>query len=183
MVGIKERIVQTNRKFNKIHILILTAISIITIYIVFTYEIVYIDGKSMEPTLHNHDILIVNRLKPKFGIVKLGDIIVFPHNDIDSKNYIKRVVGVPGDEVDIIDNKLYINDIHLDEPYIYEEMKNMGDIQFPVTVPQNYYFVMGDNRNHSSDSRYSDVGMVSIRHIVGKAQLRIWPLSDIIYFK
>ena len=106
--------------------------------------------------------------------------MVFKNPDNMKENYVKRVIGIPGDTIEIIDEKLYVNDKLVEEPYISEP--TIGD--FPkVTVPPDTIFVMGDNRNHSQDSRNPLVGFVPIDNVIGKAQLRIWPLEDLTYFK
>lgn len=160
---------------------VIVLITALIICLIFSTIIVfiYVDGSSMEPTIHNKDVLLVNKLSYKFNSAKSGDIIIFPYKGLQQKTYIKRVVAVPGDKIDFVDNKIYINDECLEEKYIYEDMEQMGDIQFPVVIPENYYFVMGDNRNHSADSRYSDVGMIYGPDIIGKVQFRFWSFKSI----
>lgn len=175
-------IIKTKKKSHKkVYIILKYCIifSIIYILISSTCRIVFVEGRSMEPTIHNNDVIIVNRLSYKLKSVKTGDIIIFPHNELDTTSYIKRVIALPGDKIDIKNNHVYINNISLEEPYICEDMLCRGDIKFPIVVPENHYFVLGDNRNHSSDSRYSDVGMIYIDNIIGKAQIKIWPIKDI----
>lgn len=166
------------KKVSEAVILILT-IAIIYMLGSMVIRFVFVEGYSMEPTLHNKDILLVDRITYKFKDVDVGDIIIFPYKGMPSQSYVKRVIAKAGDEVNIIDNNVYINNECANEPYIYETMKQKGDIQFPIIVPDGYCFVMGDNRNNSADSRYTDVGMIYNKDIIGKVKVRIWPLNNL----
>ncbi len=135
-------------------------------------------GKSMEPHIHDGDFFILNKLTYRFSDPERFDIVVFPYNNTKS-NYIKRVIGLPGDTVDFSEGKILINGQLLDENFGYEPIKVLGNQEFPLIVPEGEYFVMGDNRNESSDSRYQDVGTIAKKKLLGKTWLRIWPLNRI----
>ncbi|WP_105615884.1 signal peptidase I [Vallitalea okinawensis] len=138
-----------------------------------------VSGHSMEPTLSDGDFLIINKFIYDFAEPAKGDIVVFPHNGDESEIYIKRVIGLPGDEIDIRGGKVYVNEVMLEEDYVSEDIYNTGNIEYPFTVSEDKYFVMGDNRNNSYDSRYLEVGLVPIDEIIGKASIRIWPLNEL----
>lgn len=101
-------------------------------------------------------------------------------SNLDRKYYVKRIIGMPGQTVDIVDGKVYVDGKKLDEPY-YDGTTSSIDptVEYPVTVEEDHVFVMGDNRNHSTDSRASSLGQVPFDAILGKSQIRIWPLSEI----
>jgi signal peptidase I len=153
---------------------IIIAIIAAFLIITFVFETVSVDGHSMNPTLHNKDRLIVEKVTYYFRKPKPGDIVVIKYPADPKEKFIKRVIGVGGDKVKIQNSKLYINGKPKNEPYILEQ--NMHDFN-EVTVPQNTIFVLGDNRNNSRDSRYPDVGFVPYNMVVGRAVLRIYPFS------
>lgn len=128
-----------------------------------------VDGSSMEPTLQSGEFVIVNKLTYKLGIPEVGDVIVFHFPRDPEQEYIKRVIGLPGDHIVIEDGKVYVNDYLLDETYItsspaYESTWDM---------PDDSIFVLGDNRNNSSDSH--NWGPVPVNYVVGKAVFVYWP--------
>lgn len=131
-----------------------------------------VDGSSMEPNFHDGDYVIVNRLAFKYGDIQRGDVIVFPFPENPEDDYIKRVIGLPGDRIRINLGDVYVNDQPLNEPYIMEPL--VADMA-EQSVPDGYVFVMGDNRNQSSDSR--SWGALRIEDIIGKAVFRYWPFS------
>jgi signal peptidase I len=128
-----------------------------------------VDSFSMEPTLYQGYFVIVNKIAYKVGQVERGDIIVFHYPPNPIEQYIKRVIGLPGDQVHIADGKVYINGVQIAEPYLHVSTLRGGD----WIVPENSLFVMGDNRNNSSDSRVW--GMVPMANVVGKALMIYWP--------
>ena len=134
---------------------------------------ILVQSISMQPGLKENDMVIVNRLAYKFGQAKRGDIIVFfnPVNP-DDVPYIKRVIGLPGETVTINQGQVYINGKRLREPYLSAVTQRGGEWQ----VPSDSLFVMGDNRNNSSDSR--QWGMVSIDSVIGRAEAIYWPPVD-----
>jgi signal peptidase I len=156
-----------------IFIAIIAAMLIIT----FVFETVSVDGQSMSPTLSHKDRLIVEKVSYYFKNPKVNDIIVLKYPADTREKFIKRVIAVAGDKVKIEDNRLFINGIEKDEPYIKENFIN--GFYNEVTVPENTIFVLGDNRNNSKDSRFPDVGFVNLKLIVGRAALRIYPFNSI----
>jgi signal peptidase I len=130
-----------------------------------------VDGSSMEPNFHTGQLLIVNRLAYRFGTVERGDVIVFRFPGNTADDYIKRVIGLPGETVAIRDGKVYIDGNLLEEPYL------APDTTLPYggewVVPADSYFVMGDNRPHSSDSR--SWGMLGKEYVIGKSWISYWP--------
>ena len=140
-----------------------------------------VEGASMENTLHNGDNLIVDKLSYRFHDPERFDIIVFPFQFQDNTYYIKRIIGLPGETVQIMDDgSIYINGEKLEENYGMEVIKpeTIGRAAEPIELGDDEYFVMGDNRNNSSDSRTDMVGNIKRENIIGKAWLRIWPVSD-----
>ena len=128
-------------------------------------------GSSMAPTLHNGEILISVKTKD----FSSGDIIAFYHGN---KLLIKRYIAGPSDYVNVDeDGNVSVNGTRLDEPYLAEKAYGEADIEFPYQVPDQRYFVMGDNRSVSIDSRSSIVGCIAGDQIVGKVVFRVWPLS------
>lgn len=138
-----------------------------------------VSGESMYPTLNDGDNLIVDKISYRFIEPARFDIIVFPFKYQEGTYYIKRVIGLPGETVLIQDGKIYINGKQLEESYGSEEIKNPGLASDTITLGQNEYFVLGDNRNNSADSREPSVGNVAREDIVGRALFRIWPVADI----
>jgi signal peptidase I len=164
----------------------------------FVAEARWIPSGSMEPTLHGTedqweaDKIIVDKLGYQFSTPKRGDIVVFsPTNQLKSENYkdafIKRVIGLPGEKVELKDNKVFINGNQLPETkYLTAEQKTSTEVckspthsflSQPVTIPNNHYLVLGDNRNQSYDGRCW--GLVPRSNIIGRAVIRFWPLSKI----
>ena len=141
-----------------------------------------VSGDSMEPTLSNGDNLIVDKISYRFNEPERFNIIVFPFQYQKDTYYIKRIIGLPGETVQIDeDGNIYIDGEILEESYgreIIDEDK-IGIADEPITLGDDEYFVLGDNRNYSSDSRVKEVGNIKKDQIIGKAWLRIWPFSEI----
>jgi signal peptidase I len=141
----------------------------------------YIPSDSMLPTLHTGDRLVVEKISYRFHSPKTGDIVVFqPPEELQRRGYpkdqafIKRVIGEPGEIVSVAGGKVYLNGKALSEDYIAEPPNSP---YAPHTVPEGEFFVMGDNRNDSNDSRYW--GFLPEKHIIGRATFRFWPLNRI----
>lgn len=129
-----------------------------------------VESISMQPTLHAGNFVLVNKVAYKLGSPERGDVIVFRYPpDPEQVPYIKRIVGLSGDSIRIYDGKVYVNDQLMVEPYIASATHQGGE----WTVPENSLFVMGDNRNNSSDSR--SWGMVPMGNVIGKAEVVYWP--------
>ena len=159
-----------------IYILIVVGLT----YLILTYvgQRTRVSGHSMETTLSNGDNLIVDKLSYRFRDPKRFDIIVFPYKYEENTYYIKRIIGLPGETVQVADGCAYI-DGELLESDIYgsETMDDAGIADTPITLGQEEYFVLGDNRNHSSDSRDPSVGILTRDDLLGKAWIRIYPFD------
>lgn len=145
----------------------------------FLLRIANVTGNSMEPTLNHGDVVILSRAAWWLSSPKPNDIVAFPYKENPSEYYIKRVIGVPGDVIDIQQYRFVVNGVPLEDAFSAEEIVTLGDIRFPVTVEEGCYFVLGDNRNGSKDSRYSSVGCIPKDQMVGKVILRLWPLKKL----
>ena len=141
-------------------------------------------GSSMEPTLSDSDNLIVDKITYVFSDPKRFDIIVFPFEYEKDTYYIKRIIGLPGETVRIdYDGNIYINEVLLEENYGCEVIRDPGLAAEGITLGEDEYFVLGDNRNHSSDSRNQAVGVIHRSEILGRAWLQIYPFSEIHFIK
>lgn len=140
-----------------------------------------VEGHSMENSLHDEDCLIIDKLTYRFVDPKRFDIIVFPFND--TTYYIKRIIGLPGETIKISEGNIYINGELLEEDYGVEAMEDGGIASKELHLGEDEYFVLGDNRNHSKDSRSVEVGFIHRNKIVGKALFRVYPFSDMCVFK
>lgn len=145
--------------------------------VVFVVQPVKVEGTSMLTRLHDGDRIFVNKLI-YYGVPKLarGDIVVFWYPNDPRKNYIKRIIGLPGEAIEMREGRVFINGKELDEPYL-DQQYNLGHMNMQrQIIKDHYYFVMGDNRDNSSDSRFW--GQVPEKYIYGKALLRYWPLAN-----
>lgn len=148
------------------------------LFITFVGQRTHVSGESMENTLDDGDQLIVDKITYRFKEPERFDIIVFPFHYKENTYYIKRIIGLPGETVQIVDGTIYIDGEVLEESYGREVMKDSGIAAEPLTLGEDEYFVLGDNRNASSDSRDPSVGLIHKDEIVGRAWLRIWPLDS-----
>ncbi len=158
---------------------ILFAAVIVFIVFRFIIQVVTVNGVSMEPTLEGGDRLIISNL---FYTPAAGDIVVLSDETGLDEALIKRIIALPGQTVDINENgEVLVDGKVLSEPYIAERIdeSHRGDMTYPLTVPEDSVFVMGDNRNHSTDSRDSQVGLVDEGEILGRVIFRLLPLSKI----
>ncbi len=149
-------------------------------YLIITYvgQRTQVSGSSMETTLSDGDNLLVDKITYRFSDPKRFDIIVFPFQYDTDTYYIKRIIGMPGETVQIdYDGNIYINGSLMEESYGREVIQNPGKAAEPITLGEDEYFVMGDNRNNSSDSRDPSVGNIHRKDIIGRAWVRIWPFS------
>jgi signal peptidase I len=141
--------------------------------VTFGFQVARVEGQSMAPTLEDQDRLIVNKLVYRIADPRRGDIVMLYYPLNPDKSFVKRVIAEEGDTVRIVDGRVYVNDIPLKDDYVASEYRSHDDWG-PQVIPEGYYFVMGDHRNNSSDSRHW--GMVPKRYIIGKVQLRWWPV-------
>lgn len=149
-------------------------------YLIITYvgQRTQVKGSSMETTLSNNDNLIVDKISYRFRDPQRFDIIVFPFQYENDTYYIKRIIGMPGETVQIdLEGNIYINGEILEEHYGKEVIQNPGRAIEPITLADDEYFVLGDNRNNSSDGRDISVGNIKRENIIGRAWVRIWPLN------
>jgi signal peptidase I len=146
-----------------------------TLIVTFGFQVARVDGLSMAPTLEDHDRLIVNKLVYELGDPRPGDIVMLYYPVNPEKMFVKRVIAKEGDTVRIVDGRVYVNDVPLHDDYVPPEFRSHDDWG-PTVIQQGYYFVMGDHRNNSSDSRHW--GPVPKKYIVGKVKVRWWPLQD-----
>ena len=153
-------------------------LAITFLIITFVGQRTHVSGESMENTLDDGDQLIVDKLTYRFHDPERFDIIVFPFRYKDNTYYIKRIIGLPGETVQIADGEIYINGEVLEESYGREVMQDAGLAAEPLTLGDDEYFVLGDNRNYSSDSRDPSVALIHRKEIIGRAWLRIWPLNS-----
>lgn len=156
----------------------------------FIVELYLVDGPSMQPTLHHGDRLVVSKFIYRLRSPERGEVIVFKFPKDESRDFVKRVIGIPGDKVEIKKGTVYLNDVPQTENYmqrdrgIIDGRVNAADWEayfdnFPArVVPAGTVFVLGDNRYNSEDSRHRDVGFVPESLIKGKAMLVFWPLSN-----
>jgi signal peptidase I len=144
-----------------------------TLIVTFGFQVARVEGHSMAPTLEDQDRLIVNKLVYRIGEPHLSDIVMLYYPNDPDKSFVKRVIAEEGDQVRIVDGKVYRNDILLDDSFVPPDYKSHDDWG-PQVIPEGYYFVMGDHRNNSSDSRHW--GFVPKKYIIGKVQLRWWPV-------
>lgn len=159
-------------------IYLLVVLCLTYLIITFVGQRTEVSGESMETTLSNQDNLIVDKLTYRFDDPKLYDIIVFPFQYAEDTYYIKRIIGLPGETVRIDgDGSIYIDGELLEESYGREVIKNPGRAASGITLGDDEYFVMGDNRNNSSDSRDPIVGNINRDDIIGRAWIRIWPFE------
>jgi len=131
-----------------------------------------IDGSSMEPNLHHGEFVIVSKINYRFGEPERGDVVVFDFPRNITQEYIKRVIGLSGEHILIEDGNVYVNEIMLSEPYLIMEPQYEGE----WVVPEDTLFVLGDNRNNSSDSH--TWGMVPLNNVIGEALVVYWPPSS-----
>ena len=150
-------------------------------YFIITYvgQRTKVDGSSMETTLSHGDNLIVDKISYRFRDPERYDIIVFPYRYAENTYYIKRIIGLPGETVQIIDGEVYIDGQLLGEDYGTELMKDAGIAAEPIELGEDEYFVLGDNRNHSSDSREPNVGVLKRDELIGRAWVRIFPFDKL----
>jgi signal peptidase I len=141
--------------------------------VTFGFQVARVEGQSMAPTLEDQDRLIVNKAIYRISEPRRGDIVMLYYPLNPEKSFVKRVIAEEGDTVRIVDGRVYVNDVPLKDDYVAPEYRSHDDWG-PQLIPEGYDFVMGDHRNNSSDSR--TWGMVPKRYIIGKVQLRWWPV-------
>ena len=147
------------------------------LFITFIAQKTNVIGESMENTLKDKDQLIINKLAYRIDEPQRFDIVVFPYHKDKKTNYIKRIIGMPGETVQIKEGYVYINGELLEENYGKEVMEYYGRAENPIVLGEDEYFVLGDNRNNSSDSRFEDVGNIKRSEFIGKTTFRVYPFD------
>lgn len=143
------------------------------VIVTFVFQVARVEGLSMAPTLDDQDRLIVNKLVYRISSPRRGDIVMLYYPLDPDKMFVKRVIAEEGDQVRIVDGRVYVNDVPMAADFVPPEYQSHDDWG-PQVIPQGHYFVMGDHRNNSQDSRH--FGFVPKRYIVGKVQVRWWPV-------
>lgn len=156
---------------------LMAVVALTFLFVQYVGQRTHVNGDSMNATLEDGDNLIVDKISYRFTDPDRFDIIVFPYQYQEKTYYIKRIIGMPGETVQVKDGEIYINGEVLEESYGKEVMKYAGVAGDPITLGEDEYFVLGDNRNNSSDSRDPSVGNIKEDQIIGKAFIRIWPLN------
>jgi signal peptidase I len=169
-----------NKKNSMKEWIILVLIFAFLVFIIPNYimQRTYVDGQSMENTLHGGEYVLREKVTNYFSNPERFDIIVF-YSDVLEKDCIKRVIGLPGEKVQIIGTDIYINDEKLEESFGKDPISDPGIANDPITLGEDEYFVLGDNREESLDSRAEGIGPVKKEDMDGRALLRIWPLSKL----
>ena len=158
------------------------ALSLFVIMYIFLFQPHQVKGESMYPNFHDRDYLLTNKLTYRFKEPHRGDVIVFKAPQNRNYDYIKRIVGLPGETVKVTNGKVYINNLPLNETsYLDKDLETLAGLFLTegksYTIPENEYLVMGDNRGHSSDSK--DWGTVPKENIIGVAWFRYWPVNSV----
>lgn len=157
---------------------LLVVVALTFLFVQYVGQRTYVNGDSMNNTLLDGDNLIVDKISYRFREPERFDIIVFPYQYKEDTFYIKRIIGLPGETVEIENGEIYIDGEVLEETYGKEVMRSAGIASEPIELGADEYFVLGDNRNDSSDSRDPSVGNIKKEDIVGRAFIRIWPLNE-----
>lgn len=165
---------------------ILITIAVALVIRAYFFTPVLVEGKSMEPTLHNREKIIVSKMISWIGEVDRGDIVIIKDEPLKT-HYVKRIIGLPGEVIEMKDDVLWIDGEEIKEPYLEENKKiendmgrNLTEDFGPIIVPEGHYFVMGDNRRHSVDSRvsFSSLGFIESDRIIGKSKFVLFPIKN-----
>ena len=160
---------------------IVVALSVFVVIYLFIVQPHEVKGSSMEPTFQNNEYIITDKISYRFGKPNRGDVVIFKAPVNPDVDYIKRIIGLPGETVMVQSGRIYIDGKMLNEPYL-EDLTPIFPGGFikegvVVSIPENHYFVMGDNRPHSSDSR--EFGPIEKKLIIGRAVFRYWPINNL----
>ncbi|MGL4363170.1 MAG: signal peptidase I [Cellulosilyticaceae bacterium] len=164
------------KKIKEISKEIAIVVAVVILINTFVIQSHQVKGNSMLPTLKENDLIIMNKWIYNFQKPTYNEIIGFYAENLNKK-IVKRIVGLPGDVINIKDGIMYCND----EPirvYSDDDILGGGNIQYPITILEDMYFVIGDNYNNSTDSRHKDIGLIETKQILGRINIRLWPLTD-----
>lgn len=178
----KEKTKKDNKRNSPVVVDLLIYIIVIFLFTqilpTFVIQRTIVDGSSMEKALYGGDNLLVEKISPRNHNLERFDIIAFyPYGKEEKEYYIKRIIGLPGEELRIMDNKIYINEELLEEDYGKTDILYSGIASNGIKLGDDEFFVIGDNREDSLDSRYEEIGKINLNKIEGKAIFRVWPLS------
>ncbi len=159
---------------------IVVLVCVVHLTVTYVGQRTVVAGDSMLNTLHDKDNLIIDKVSYRFRDPERYEIIVFPYRHAEETFYIKRIIGLPGETVQIKEGYVYINDKKLEETFGREVIRadRYGQAAEPITLGEDEYFVLGDNRNESADSRETSVGILKREDLIGRAWVRIWPLDS-----
>lgn len=161
--------------------MLLQSIAVVAVIFMLLFRFVSVNGSSMNPTLMDKDWLAVSTLSKNY---ERGDVVIAAQPNERNEVIVKRVIAFEGEVVDITpQGYVTVNGVVLEEEYVSALIKERGDIKFPHKVPEGKVFLMGDNRNESLDSRYGEIGDVSVDYIIGKAKVKLFPFGDFIIDK
>lgn len=166
--------------FDLIQTLVIAGAIFVVIY-AFLFRPYQVNGRSMDPTFQDGEYVLTNLLETRFGKLERGDIVVFNAPVDEEKDYIKRIIGIPGDKIKLLDGNVIVNGQQVNQTFLPSDVRTnsgnfLGDGEETI-VPENHFFVMGDNRNYSSDSR--EWGFVSKEELIGKSFLVYFPLNHL----
>lgn len=158
------------------YILVIVIVLVIVLYVISFQQVM---GPSMEPTLNENDVILVNKITYHFNKLKRFDVVVLKHKE---KVFIKRIIGLPGEHIEYINNILYVDEKKVEENFKFSKIDDfkMEEIGYTI-IPRGMYLVIGDNRENSEDSR--EFGLIEKEDIIGKAAVTIWPLNSIGFIK
>ena len=156
---------------------IVLAIGLAAVILIFVGERTRVSGYSMEPHLHDGDQVILDKLTYRFRDPKRYEVVVFPGPGGKNRFFVKRIIGLPGETVKITHGSVYVNGKKVKD-YSKDHLTESGDMTKPVRLKEDEYFVLGDNRNNSEDSRYKNVGPVKRSELKGRIVFRIYPWED-----
>lgn len=146
-----------------------------TLIVTFGFQVARVEGRSMEPTLHDQDRLVVNKLAYQVHDPEVGDVVMLLHPNDPAQSLVKRIVAAPGDTVAFREGVVVLNGVAVDEDFVPGDLRSFENLA-PIAIPDGFYFVLGDHRNNSSDSRA--FGPVPKKYILGRIQIRWWPFTD-----
>jgi signal peptidase I len=145
-----------------------------TLIVTFGFQVAQVEGRSMEPTLHDQDRLVVNKLAYQMHRPEVGDVVMLLHPSHPEQSLVKRIVAAPGDTIALRAGVVVRNGVAVDEGFLSQDLRSFDDLA-PIVIPEGFYFVLGDHRNNSSDSRA--FGPVPVKYILGRIQIRWWPFA------